>query len=189
MKAYVVESGQEFILIKDSDTEHTSDDCWVDKFTILQNDLLDKLEKLNADVTSKLNEMKSQYDQKIADLNKSVDVKISSFSKSISEMGYGIKEINFNNAYNGYILFTNGFLINVVSAPDSMGEHSWLTIKFVKPFSIIYFCGGLNNTLNLGGDGDNKLGPTVRRFDRNGVTFVGPENSSGTPMAIAMGRA
>ena len=70
-----------------------------------------------------------------------------------------------------------------------MGEHSWLTIKFVKPFSTILFCGGLSNTLNMEGNGDNKLGTTVRSFDRNGVTFVGPENSYGTPMAIAMGWA
>ena len=117
----------------------------------------------------------------------------STISKSITEhidvIGYGIKEVNFNSAQNGYVLFTNGFLINVIAAPNSMGEHDWLTIKFVKPFSTILFCGGLNNTLNLGGDGDNKDGATVRSFDKNGATFVGSENSDGTPMAIAMGWA
>ena len=95
----------------------------------------------------------------------------SNISKSITEhinvIGYGIKEVNFNSANNGYVLFTNGFLINVIAAPNSMGEHDWLTIKFVKPFSTILFCGGLNNTLNLGGDGDNKDGATVRSFDKN----------------------
>ena len=117
----------------------------------------------------------------------------STISESITEhidvIGYGIKEVNFNSANNGYVLFTNGFLINVIAAPNSMGEHDWLTIKFVKPFSTILFCGGLNNTLNLGGDGDNKDGVTVRSFDKNGATFVGSENAQGTPMAIAMGWA
>nr|WP_278860238.1 hypothetical protein [Catenibacterium mitsuokai] len=117
----------------------------------------------------------------------------SNISKSITEhinvIGYGIKEVNFNGSQNGYVLFTNGFLINVISAPNSMGEHDFLTIKFVKPFSTILFCGGLANTLNLGGDGDNKAGATVRSFDKNGATFVGSENSNGTPMAIAMGWA
>ena len=98
MKAYVIESGQEFILIKDSDSNHTTDDCWVDKFTDLQNDLLSKLEKLSADVTSKLNEMKSQYDKKISDLNNTVDVKISSVS---SACAYG-----FNVARNSSVTIT-----------------------------------------------------------------------------------
>ena len=117
----------------------------------------------------------------------------STISQSITEhidvIGYGIKEVNFNSAYNGYVLFTNGFLINVVAASNPMHETDFLTIKFVKPFSTILFCGGLSNTLNMEGNGDNKLGTTVRSFDKNGVTFVGPENSYGTPMAIAMGWA
>ena len=117
----------------------------------------------------------------------------STISESITEhidvIGYGIKEVNFNSSQNGYVLFTNGFLINVVAAPNIIGEHDFLTLKFVKPFSTILFCGGLSNTLNMGGDGDNKLGASVRNFDKNGVTFVGPENSTGTPMAIAMGWA
>lgn len=117
----------------------------------------------------------------------------STISKSITEhinvIGYGIKEVNFNSSQNGYVLFTNGFLINVVAALNPMHETDFLTIKFIKPFSTILFCGGLSNTLNMEGNGDNKLGTTVRSFDKNGVTFVGPENSYGTPMAIAMGWA
>ena len=117
----------------------------------------------------------------------------STISKAITEhidvIGYGIKEVNFNSAYNGYVLFTNGFLINVVAASNPMHESDFLTIKFVKPFSTILFCGGLSNTLNMEGNGDNKLGTTVRRFNNTEVTFVGPENSYGTPMAIAMGWA
>ena len=111
MKAYVVESGQEFILIKDNDTDHTTDDCWVDKFTNLQNDLLTKLEKLSTDVTSKLNEMKTQYDQKIADLNRTVDVKISSVSSSCA---YG-----FNIARNSSTTITvpkNGYTRAIIFA-------------------------------------------------------------------------
>ena len=111
MKAYVVESGQEFILIKDSNTEHTTNDCWVDKFTDLQNDLLTKLNKLSADVTSKLNEMKSQLDQKIADLNRTVDVKISSVSSSCA---YG-----FNIARNSSTTITvpkNGYTRAIIFA-------------------------------------------------------------------------
>lgn len=111
MKAYVVETGQEFILIKDSNTEHTTDDCWVDKFTDLQNDLLTKLNKLSTDLTSKLNEMKSQYDQKIADLNRTVDVKISSVSSSCA---YG-----FNIARNSSTTITvpkNGYTRAIIFA-------------------------------------------------------------------------
>lgn len=111
MKAYVVETGQEFILIKDSDTNHTSDDCWVDKFTDLQNDLLTRLEKLSADVNNKLNEMKSQYDKKISDLNKTVDVKISSVS---SACAYG-----FNVARNSSVTITvpkNGYTRAIIFA-------------------------------------------------------------------------
>ena len=111
MKAYVVESGQEFILIKDNGTDHTTDDCWVDKFTNLQNDLLTKLEKLNADVTSKLNEMKTQYDKKISDLNRTVDVKISSVSSSCA---YG-----FNIARNSSTTITvpkNGYTRAIIFA-------------------------------------------------------------------------
>ena len=111
MKAYVIESGQEFILIKDSDTEHTTNDCWVDKLTDLQNDLLDKLNKLSVDVTNKLNEMKSQFDQKIADLNRTVDVKISSVSSSCA---YG-----FNIARNSSTTITvpkNGYTRAIIFA-------------------------------------------------------------------------
>lgn len=111
MKAYVVESGQEFILIKDSGTEHTTNDCWVDKFTDLQNDLLTKLNKLSTDLTNKLNEMKSQYDQKIADLNRTVDAKISSVSSSCA---YG-----FNIARNSSTTITvpkNGYTRAIIFA-------------------------------------------------------------------------
>ena len=114
----------------------------------------------------------------------------SNISQSITkQIGYGIKEVNFNNAYNGYVLFTNGFLINVISTPDVLGDRNSLTINFVKPFSNILFCGGLSNTLNLNGYGTNTAGATVRSFDKNGATFVGPDSSNGTPMAIAMGWA
>ena len=58
----------------------------------------------------------------------------STISESITEhidvIGYGIKEVNFNSAQNGYVLFTNGFLINVVAASNPMHETDFLIIKF-----------------------------------------------------------
>ena len=117
----------------------------------------------------------------------------STISKSITEhidvIGYGIKEVNFNSTNNGYVLFTNNFLINVVGGTNPMNEHDSVTLNFIKPFSTVFFCGGLSNCLGVGGDGDYKTGCIVVGYTKTGVTILGPENAQGTPMAIAMGWA
>lgn len=126
-------------------------------------------------------------DQIKSDINSNISKTI---TENINVIGYGIKEVNFNGNQNGYVLFTNGFLINVVYAVSMLGEHGFLTLNFVKPFSSVLCCGALGSTASFtSGDGDNKACCTVRSWTNSGVTLVGSENSTGNPMAIAMGWA
>lgn len=95
-----------------------------------------------------------------------------------------------NNPVNGKISLGNGYYLQYGYARNTIAEHDAVQFNFAQKFDKVLFAGSLG--ANQGGwvhqqDGDGTGNSTVVDYDNTSIVVRGTDNSTGTPMYLAVG--
>ncbi len=95
-----------------------------------------------------------------------------------------------NNPVNGKISLGNGYYLQYGYARNTIAEHDAVQFNFAQKFDKVLFAGSLG--ANQGGwvhrqDGNGTGNSTVVDYDNSSIVVRGTDNSTGTPMYLAVG--
>lgn len=95
-----------------------------------------------------------------------------------------------NNPVNGKISLGNGYYLQYGYARNTIAEHDAVQFNFAQKFDKVLFAGSLG--ANQGGwvhrqDGNGTGNSTVVDYDNTSIVVRGTDNSTGTPMYLAVG--